>query len=181
MAPHDHRAAPRRRGPRNPRHDRQQPSAAVVREGRRVPGPRRRPLPRLIRLDALLEKRRRPGGPAAGRAAPACIATDDLAGLRSTAAGVELVTAPHPDSPGGDGWLLRWGQQLDVRVIRDAATAGRLSDGTPVQDLDVASYLAKYATKASQAVGLLAHRLTPASVGRYADPSTHVGRLIAAA
>ena len=133
----------------------------------------------LLRLDALLED-------AAGQAQivppPACIAVADLVSLvRTVGVGVELATAEHPDSPGGAGWLLRWGRQLDVRVIRDAATAGRLSDGTPVDDLDVASYLAKYATKATEAVGLLAHRLTPATVGRYADPTTHVGRLIGSA
>lgn len=49
-----------------------------------------------------------------------------------------------------------------------------------MEDLNVASYLAKYATKGTEAVGLLARRLTPITVGHYAD-DTHAGRLIAAA
>ncbi len=167
------RSTARACGSRSGRSPSTRPAASSLRPGR------------LIRLDALLEDPADPAGPLELVPPPACIATEDLAALvRTTAAGVELATAAHPDAPlasEGAGWLLRWGRQVDVRVTRDAATAGRLSDGTPVQDLDVASYLAKYATKATEAVGLLAHRLTPATVGRYADPSTHVGRLIAAA
>jgi hypothetical protein len=24
---------------------------------------------------------------------------------------------PHPDSPEGEGWLIAWGQELDVRTV----------------------------------------------------------------
>ena len=76
---------------------------------------------------------------------------------------------------------MSWGAQVDVQPVRDTLTAAQLADGRDVDDLDVASYLAKYATKATEAVGLLAHRLTPATVDAYADRATHAGRLIAAA
>ena len=64
---------------------------------------------------------------------------------------------------------MTWGAQVDVRPVRDTLTAAQLADGRDVDDLDVASYLAKYATKATEAVGLLAHRLTAATIGAYAD------------
>lgn len=133
----------------------------------------------LLRLDAIEDG-------AEGRpvllAPPACIRTDTLAELaRAAAAGTRFRTAAHPDAPDGLGWVIGWGRQVDVRVIRDAVTAGRLADGTAIDDLDVASYLAKYATKSTEAVGLLAHRLTPDTIDIYADETTHPGRLIAAA
>jgi hypothetical protein len=76
---------------------------------------------------------------------------------------------------------MTWGAQVDVRPVRDTLTTAQLADGRDVDDLDVAAYLAKYATKATEAVGLLAHRFTAATVDAYADPTTHAGRLIAAA
>ena len=44
----------------------------------------------------------------------------------------------------------------------------------------VASYLAKYATKSTEPVGVLLAKITPANATAYADPRTHQGRLIAA-
>lgn len=76
---------------------------------------------------------------------------------------------------------MSWGAQVDVEPVRDTLTAAQLADGRNIDDLDVASYLAKYATKATEAVGLLAHRLTAATLYAYADQTTHPGRLIAAA
>ena len=76
---------------------------------------------------------------------------------------------------------MTWGAQVDAEPVRDTLTTAQLADGQDVEDLDVASYLAKYATKATEAVGLLAHRLTAATIGAYADQATHAGRLIAAA
>ena len=86
------------------------------------------------------------------------------------------------------GWLLEWGTQLDIRPVRvraddplseervtaelDHAGRKRLLSGTAV-----AGYLAKYATKATEAAGHVSRRLTPATVGYYAT-DTHPGRII---
>jgi hypothetical protein len=132
----------------------------------------------LIRLDAVLAT---DDGPELV-APPDCIHADDLADvLRHACASTSFGTGPHPDSPRGVGWWMSWGAQVDVRPVRDTLTAAQLADGQDVDDLDVAAYLAKYATKATEAVGLLAHRLTAATIGAYADQTTHAGRLIAAA
>jgi len=116
----------------------------------------------LIRLDAVVDTE----DGAELVAPPDCIHRDDLAGvLRTACASTSFATATHPDSPSGTGWWMSWGTQVDVRPVRDTLTAAQLADGQTVDDLDVASYLAKYATKATEAVGLLAHRLTAATVG----------------
>jgi hypothetical protein len=79
-------------------------------------------------------------------------------------------TAPHPDRL--HGWPLAWGLNgLDVRVIR--APGDR-----EISENAVAGYLAKYATKATETTGHLSTRITPATIGIYADDS-HTGRLIA--
>ncbi len=86
------------------------------------------------------------------------------------------------------GWLLEWGTQLDIRPVRvraddplseervtaelDHAGRKRLLSGTAV-----AGYLAKYATKATEAAGHVSRRLTPSTVGYYAT-DTHPGRII---
>jgi hypothetical protein len=76
---------------------------------------------------------------------------------------------PHPDNP--DGWVIAWGNQLDVRPVRQAV------DGV-ITETAVAGYLAKYATKAAEATGHSSARLTNSTVRRYADPRTHAGRLV---
>jgi hypothetical protein len=88
------------------------------------------------------------------------------------ARGVVLVTPAHPDRP--DGWTVRWGDQLVAKVVRRGLDGGELTEG------HVAGYPAKYATKGSEAAGLIACRITPATLHAYTDPTTHVGRLIAA-
>src|SRR6185437_877793 len=42
------------------------------------------------------------------------------------------------------------------------------------------SYLAKYATKSTEPVGVLPTKITPANAPAYANPDSHQGRLIAA-
>ena len=49
-----------------------------------------------------------------------------------------------------------------------------------ITDVAVASYLAKYATKSTEPVGVLPAKITPENAAAYADPRTHQGRLIAA-
>jgi hypothetical protein len=92
--------------------------------------------------------------------------------VRQTAANVSFRTRPHPDSPDGQGWLIAWGDQLDVRPVADRGT-------TAVTGLAVASYLAKYATKGTEDTGHVSARITPDTLDLYADPAgTHAERLI---
>ncbi|RAO29561.1 Replication initiator protein [Micromonospora saelicesensis] len=101
---------------------------------------------------------------------PAGIAVDDLdTAVQAAASQIIVRTPPHPDRP--EGWLVAWGEQVDVRRINTAD--GELTDGK------VAAYLAKYATKATEATGHCSTRLTPATIDDYADPTgDHLARLI---
>ncbi|MEH0938664.1 replication initiator [Micromonospora psammae] len=101
---------------------------------------------------------------------PAGITVDDLEeAVRVAASRITVTTPPHPDRP--HGWLVAWGEQVDVRRINTAG--GELTDGK------VAAYLAKYATKATEATGHSFTRLTPATIDDYADPQgDHLARLI---
>jgi hypothetical protein len=76
---------------------------------------------------------------------------------------------PHPARP--KGWDITWGPQLDIRTVRMSSTG-------EVTDTAVASYLAKYATKSTEAVGLATVRITTGKLHAYASPFTHHGRLI---
>ncbi|TDC66265.1 plasmid replication initiator protein [Micromonospora sp. KC207] len=101
---------------------------------------------------------------------PAGITVDDLVAAVHAAAGqITFATPPHPDRP--QGWSIGWGEQVDVRRIGTG-------DGD-VTDARVAAYLAKYATKATEATGHCSTRLTPDTVDAYADPEgDHLARLI---
>jgi hypothetical protein len=99
-------------------------------------------------------------------------ATDLEAAIRHAAASITWQTPAHPASPGGHGWVIGWGSQLDVQPITMSAT------GT-ITDLMAASYLAKYSTKGTEVTGHTSTRLTPATVGLYAKANgTHTQRLI---
>src|SRR5262249_1147574 len=78
---------------------------------------------------------------------------------------------PHSAKP--KGWDIAWGAQVDPRVVR-------LTDDGEITDVAVASYLAKYATKSTEPVGVLLGRITAANASIYADSRTHQGRLITA-
>ena len=82
-----------------------------------------------------------------------------------------FATIPHPARP--KGWDITWGTQVDPRVVR-------LTDDGQLTDVAVASYLAKYATKSTEPVGVLPSKITPTNALAYADPASHQGRLIAA-
>ncbi len=104
---------------------------------------------------------------------PAGITVDDLdAAVHAAARQITVVTPPHPDRP--QGWQVAWGEQVDVRRI--GASDGDVTDGK------VAAYLAKYATKSTEATETTGHcstRLTPDTVDAYADPEgDHLARLI---
>ncbi|MEV2236484.1 replication initiator [Micromonospora sp. NPDC049891] len=101
---------------------------------------------------------------------PAGISVDDLEeAVHAAARQITVTTPPHPDRP--LGWRVAWGEQVDVRRINSAS--GELTDAK------VAAYLAKYATKATEATGHQSTRLTSATVDDYADPEgDHLARLI---
>src|SRR5262249_53738357 len=72
------------------------------------------------------------------------------------------------------GWDIRWGAQLDIRTVR-------ISGSGQAASISVASYLAKYATKSTEAVGTVACRITVDNLSHYGNPRSHQGRLIRAA
>jgi hypothetical protein len=85
-----------------------------------------------------------------------------------------FVTAPHAEQPAG--WTIGWGdpdKAADVRPVRAAADH-------PITREAVAAYLAKYATKSTEATGHLSARITAETIDTHADDS-HAGRLIDAA
>ena len=77
----------------------------------------------------------------------------------------------HPAKPAG--WDINWGTQLDIRPV-SITPDGDITSG------NVAGYLAKYATKATEPVGLAAVRITADTITHYAAAPTHQGRLIRA-
>ena len=122
----------------------------------------------LLRLDGL-----DPADPAALIPPPAAVTAADLEdATRHAAQTIGFWTPPHPAQPGG--WYISWGTEVDIRVITMRGT------GT-VTDLAVASYLAKYSTKGTEATGHASARITGQTIDLYANPQgTHPERLIAA-
>ena len=104
---------------------------------------------------------------------PGLSAADLEDAIRQTAASISFRTRPHPDSQDGQGWHIAWGRELDVRTVTDRGPAA-------VNGLAVASYLAKYATKGTEASGHASARITtPDALDLYANPAgTHTERLI---
>jgi hypothetical protein len=92
--------------------------------------------------------------------------------IRQVASVMWFATVSHPARP--KGWDITWGTQVDPRVVR-------LTGDDEVTDVAVASYLAKYATKSTEAVGPLAVRITQGNLRLYGNPASHQGRLILAA
>jgi hypothetical protein len=83
-----------------------------------------------------------------------------------------FATPPHPARP--RGWTIAWGEQLDRRVIA-VSGHGQITDGM------VGNYLAKYATKSTEATGRVFPRMTDETIDLYADPDgTHIERLVEA-
>jgi hypothetical protein len=102
---------------------------------------------------------------------PDALTVADLIGaVEHSARAVMFATAPHPVMP--NGWVINWGSQLDVRTI-NLGTDGEITDGM------VAGYLAKYATKSTEAAGLVSGRLTHETIDVFANPQgSHVERLV---
>jgi hypothetical protein len=119
----------------------------------------------IVRLDGV-----HPTDPAAVIPPPAGFTAADLDDALRAAARTAFHTPAHPDQPGG--WPITWGQQLDIRVIA-------ISGHGDITDSMVAGYLAKYATKSTEATGHTSMRLTPDTIGDYADPDgNHLQRLL---
>jgi hypothetical protein len=124
----------------------------------------------IIRLDA-----------ATDCACPACVApppsgftADLLERAVRRAASTVAVPCPMVDESQGVTMVARWGEQLDVRHITEAGDQGELSAG------QVAGYVAKYATKATEALGVtLDHRIGEADLEEL-DLPAHVAELVRA-
>ena len=100
------------------------------------------------------------------------LTADLLAGLiRQVAPAIWFATVSHSAKP--SGWDIRWGAQVDPRIVAVA------SDGQ-ITDVAVASYLAKYATKSTEAAGIPPCRITAENASIWTDKRTHQGRLISA-
>jgi hypothetical protein len=120
-----------------------------------------------IRLDG-------PGGPD-GPAAEVPVTTSDLEdAIREAAAKVRLDTEPLID---GTVYRLTWGKQIDCRSITDTASRDSGREARVVHPEQVASYLAKYLTKATEDFGL-STRVRSAIHARAAGASPHAVRII---
>ena len=109
-----------------------------------------------------------------GQLIPPTLGTGQLLdAIQAATASTWFATVDHPARPGG--WDIRWGAQLDTRTIQLPAAGGQAAN------IAVASYLAKYATKSTEAVGTVSNRITTANVAFYGNPRSHQGRLIRAA
>ena len=119
----------------------------------------------LVRLDGI-----DPTDPASVVPPPTGVTVDDLISALTGAAAVAFTSPPHPDQPAG--WRIGWGEQVDARPIT-------MSGRGEVTDSMVAGYLAKYATKSTEATGHSSTRITADSVDDFADPQGgHIARLI---
>jgi hypothetical protein len=84
------------------------------------------------------------------------------------------VPCPMVDEDQGVTLIARWGEQLDVRHIMEAGDEHELSAE------QVAGYVAKYATKATEALGVtLDHRISEAELDEL-DVPAHVVELVRA-
>jgi hypothetical protein len=100
----------------------------------------------LARLDAV-----NPDDPDAVLPPPPCLTSEHLGQVISEVASrIGVRTPPHPANRAG--WHITWGRQLDVKPIR-SSPAGEITDTT------VIGYMAKYATKSTEAVGGVARSL----------------------
>jgi len=143
----------------------------VVRQGGRVPKAGAVHFHAIIRLDA-----------ATACACPTCVApppagfTADLL-ERAVRQAAATVAAPCPalDEDQGVTLVARWGEQLDVRHITEAG-----DDEGELSAEQVAGYVAKYATKATEALGVtLDHRIGEVELEDL-DLPAHVAELVRA-
>ncbi|POX36725.1 replication initiation protein [Streptomyces sp. Ru73] len=113
-------------------------------------------------------------GPDGPDTAPPAWATHDLLtdALRAAAARAEIEVPSAGDQPAR---TLRWGTQLDVRPI------GAFGAGEDLTEQAVASYVAKYATKAAETTGTVDRRIGELrELDKLPDLPDHTRRLIRA-
>ncbi|WP_411144949.1 replication initiator protein RepSA [Streptomyces sp. x-80] len=93
-------------------------------------------------------------GPDGPDTPPPAWATHDLLtdAIRAAAVRVE-VTVPAAEEYDYPGWDLRWGTQIDIQPI------GAFGAGEDLTEQAVASYVAKYATKAAETTGTVDRRV----------------------
>jgi hypothetical protein len=126
----------------------------------------------IVRLDAATDC----GCPACVALPPAEFTAELLELAVRRAAEAVAVTCPAVDQDQDQGVTLvaRWGEQLDVRHITEATDEGELSAE------QVAGYVAKYATKSTEAVGVtLDHRVGEVELEGL-DVPAHVAELVRA-
>jgi hypothetical protein len=105
---------------------------------------------------------------------PAWATVDLLAGAISAAAGHSYTSVSVPAAADQPARTFRWGTQLDVRPVK------AFGDGSDITEQAVASYVAKYATKAAENTGTLDRRIGELSeLDRHQVPD-HTRRLIEA-
>jgi hypothetical protein len=101
---------------------------------------------------------------------PAQITARQLAAVIRNAASITgFATVAHPVKP--HGWDITWGSQADTRIVS-------VTVADQITDIAVASYLAKYSTKSTEATGAVAVRITRGNLCLYGSPDSHQGRLI---
>jgi hypothetical protein len=128
----------------------------------------------IVRLDGI-----NPDCPGAIVPPPAPLEVLDLmTAIAEAAEATRFTTASHPTR--AEGWSIFWGDEgkgryADLRPVRVTG------DGE-ITDAMVAAYLAKYATKSTEAAGHVSGRLTGDLIDLYANPDgTHPERLVHAA
>jgi hypothetical protein len=116
----------------------------------------------VIRLDAASEPGQPPSPP------DTSIGTGDFAAMvRRAAIAIEITV-------NGDK-VLRFGDQLDIKIIRSADTGETGNAG--ISSRQIAAYLAKYVTKSVTDFGILARRFSPAAIDQL-DVTEHVRRIL---
>jgi hypothetical protein len=124
----------------------------------------------IIRLDAATAC----GCPSCVAPPPPGFTADLLEAAVQRAVATVTVPCPTVDEDQGVTLTARWGEQLDVRHITEAGDEHELSAE------QVAGYVAKYATKATEALGVtLDHRLSEAELDDL-DVPAHVAELVRA-
>jgi hypothetical protein len=124
----------------------------------------------IFRLDAATDC----GCPACVAPPPAGFTAEFLEAAVRKAAEVVAVPCPPVDGDQGVTLIARWGEQLDIRHITEAGDEAELSAE------QVAGYVAKYATKATEALGVtLDHRIDAEDLEELNLPA-HVAELVRA-
>jgi hypothetical protein len=123
----------------------------------------------IIRLDAATSC----GCPSCVAPPPAGFTAELLEDAVRKAAGTVRITLPLEDDPAGLQLAAGWGGQLDVRRIA-------ADNGEKLTEEQVAGYIAKYATKSTEAIGVtLDHRISAGDLEEM-DVPAHVAELVRA-